>query len=50
MIKQLFVELEVPTIGPNTSNAQDTLVENMAKKNRSHYPIAVLLTTMLCNR
>ena len=25
------------------------LVENMARKNRNRFPIAVLLTTMLCN-
>ena len=30
--------------------AQHTLVENMVKKNRSRFPIAVLLTTMLCSR
>jgi hypothetical protein len=26
-----------------------TLVENMVKKNRSHFPIAVLLTTLICS-
>ena len=26
-----------------------TLVENMAKNNRSRFPITVLLTTMLCS-
>ena len=26
------------------------LVENMAKKNRNHFAIVVLLTTMLCTR
>ena len=25
------------------------LVENIAKKNRSHFPIAVLLTTLICS-
>ena len=30
-------------------DSKNTLVENMAKKNRSRFPIAVLLTTMLCN-
>jgi hypothetical protein len=25
------------------------LVENMVKKNRNYFPIAVLLTTMICN-
>ena len=28
---------------------QSSLVENMAKKNHSHFPIANLLTTMLCS-
>jgi hypothetical protein len=26
------------------------LVENIAKKNRSHFPIAVSLITMICSR
>ena len=30
--------------------AQHTLVENMVKKNRSRFPIVVLLITMLCSR
>ena len=30
-------------------NAGLTLVENMAEKNRNRFPIAVLLTTMVCS-
>jgi hypothetical protein len=27
-----------------------TLVENIMKKNRSRFPIVILLTTLICNR
>jgi hypothetical protein len=27
-----------------------SLVENIAKKNHSHFPIAVLLTTLICRK
>jgi hypothetical protein len=30
-----------------TVSVKHTLVENMVKKNRAHFPIAVLLTTIL---
>ena len=31
------------------AGVQLTLVENMVKKNRSRFPIAVLLTTLICS-
>jgi hypothetical protein len=33
----------------NMTHKMTSLVENMAKKNRSRFPIAVLLTTLICS-
>jgi hypothetical protein len=33
-----------------TYRLRQTLVENMVKKNRGHFPIAVLLTTLICSQ
>ena len=38
------------TVQTYGNNVKPTLVENMVKKNRNRFPIAVLLTALICNR
>ena len=43
-------KLGPPILKKQARNPDTTIVENYAKKNRSRFPVAVLLTTLLCSR